>query len=122
MMDERKRKEDLLDRIQAERSVGRAAGDNETKIKIGIQAATAQNILHDDLGMFADSDGPAWAYDLEPERRDRLLAHARQDAAHAVVVGTDIYKAVASLNTKVNVLLALVICLLGLLFWAMRPF
>lgn len=46
-------------------------------------AATARNVLHEELGFFGEWDGAK--YDLDDQVRDRLLAHTRQDAAHAVV-------------------------------------
>ncbi|TIO14931.1 MAG: hypothetical protein E5X86_22715 [Mesorhizobium sp.] len=42
----------------------------------------ARNILHEELGMFADPQGAV--YSLDEDTRDRLLAHARQDASHAL--------------------------------------
>lgn len=46
-----------------------------------IDAATAQNVLHEDLGYFRSK---STEYSLDQGARDKLLAHARQDAAHAV--------------------------------------
>lgn len=43
----------------------------------------AENILHKELGYFSD---PLAEYSLDQETRDRLLAHARQDAAHALII------------------------------------
>jgi hypothetical protein len=45
--------------------------------------ATARVTLEGDLGQFTDQP-PAY-YDLDEPTRDRLLAHARQDAAHALL-------------------------------------
>ncbi len=53
-------------------------GNNQASI----DAAKARNILHEELGYFTD---PQTAYALDDTTRDRLIAHARQDAAHAVL-------------------------------------
>ena len=45
--------------------------------------ATAQNILHEDLGMFGQH-GLA-QYKIDSETRDRLIAHTRQDASLAAI-------------------------------------
>ena len=47
-----------------------------------IDAATARNILHEELGYFSD---PQTGYNLDESTRNRLMAHTRQDAAHAVL-------------------------------------
>lgn len=69
---------------------GRADEELRAQIKVmremgatqaAIDAKMAQNILHEDLGYFASK---TTEYDLDPQTRDKLLAHARQDAAHAV--------------------------------------
>jgi hypothetical protein len=41
----------------------------------------ARNVLHSELGMYADNQP---IYNLDQETRDRLLVHARQDAAEAM--------------------------------------
>ncbi|CCV06714.1 conserved hypothetical protein [Mesorhizobium metallidurans STM 2683] len=41
----------------------------------------ARNILHEELGYFSDVQT---SYSLDEETRDRLIAHGRQDAAHAL--------------------------------------
>jgi hypothetical protein len=52
----------------------------------GADAARALNILHEELGFF-ESD--LHTYNFDDATRDRLIAHSRQDAAHAVIsVGT----------------------------------
>jgi hypothetical protein len=43
----------------------------------------AENILHKELGYFSD---PLPKYALDQQTRDRLLVHARQDAAHALII------------------------------------
>ena len=78
-----------------------------------LDAELARNILHDDLGYFAKS----WpsVYSLDEETRDRLIAHARQDAAHAVLFAGRISTEVKSLkrqNKFLMVLIGIVIILL----------
>lgn len=46
--------------------------------------AIGRNILHHELGDFGTWDGPR--YSLDNETRDRLLAHARQDTAAALIL------------------------------------
>jgi hypothetical protein len=45
-------------------------------------ALIAQNVLLEDLGHFGPNT-PKYSFDSET--RDRLIAHARQDAAHALI-------------------------------------
>jgi hypothetical protein len=86
-----------------------------------INEITARNVLRTDLGFY--SDIPA-DYDLDEATRDRLIAHCRQDAAHAVIVAGDIFKAVKQLKSYVSWLSTWVewsslicITLLGLILW-----
>lgn len=46
-----------------------------------LNGAVAKNELHEDLGRFK---GRLRLYHLDDDARDRLLAHARRDAAHAL--------------------------------------
>jgi len=62
-----------------------------------IRGAIAQNVLQEDLGLHAD---PPRYYDLDQETRDRLLAHARQDAAHALINTGDILKQLAIITRR----------------------
>lgn len=52
-----------------------------TAAKWDIQAG---HVLHADLENGEDEGGASYVYHLTDAQRDRLLAHARQDAAHAV--------------------------------------
>jgi len=56
------------------------AGDPE--LEGWIRGAIARNVLHEEIGLYADAQP---TYHLDQETRDRLLAHARQDAAHALI-------------------------------------
>jgi hypothetical protein len=46
-------------------------------------AQLQKNILHEELG-WHKTRWPLRIYNLQDDTRDRLLAHARQDAAHAL--------------------------------------
>lgn len=58
--------------------------------------ATSANILQDDLGQFSDSI--KFDYHLDDTTRDRLIAHARQDAAMAYLMATDVYDQAKAAN------------------------
>jgi hypothetical protein len=51
--------------------------------KIDNAIAISQNVLHQELGYFPKSP-PRAAYEMSESTRDRLIAHARQDAAAAL--------------------------------------
>ena len=47
-----------------------------------VNSVVGNNTLHMELELF---DTPQQTYDLTPQQRDRLIAHGRQDAAHALL-------------------------------------
>lgn len=69
--------EDLRRRLHTAREIH---GPNEDWDRVANQIV-AQNVLHSDLGYHSDY---LPTYALDNATRDRLLAHARQDAAHVV--------------------------------------
>ena len=73
--------------LQRARSIRAAASefsDSPYDRDATIAVMTAKDILHEDLGW--DSDRPPENfYDLDKDTQDRLITHARQDAAHAVL-------------------------------------
>jgi hypothetical protein len=77
-------------------------------------AFMSQSILQDDLGNFSDSRN--LVYDLSDEQRDRLIAHARQDAAHATINSIEIINSIRSLKLWIIVLLVLQIAVLATAF------
>ncbi len=86
----------------------RAVGGNDAA---AINATIARNILHEDLGRF---EGAQTIYHLDKATQDRLLAHARQDAALAVLgIGT-ITMEVRGLKRKVSFLIVLMVAVLAL--------
>lgn len=96
--------QDLQARLQTIRAI---EGNNQASI----DAATARNILHEELGRF---EGDLTSYDLDQQTRDRLIAHTRQDAAHAVLSVGSLSKEVRALRGTIRILMVLVIALLAL--------
>ena len=60
-------------------------------------AFMSQCMLNDDLGNFSDSRNSV--YDLSEDQRDRLIAHARQDAAHATLNSIEIINSIKSIKS-----------------------
>ncbi|TAU55734.1 hypothetical protein ELI43_24355 [Rhizobium leguminosarum] len=104
MNDKLTAEQDLKTRLGAIRALG---GNDPAEIN----ATIARNILHEDLGRF---EGDQTIYGLDQVKRDRLLAHARQDAALAVLGISTITNEVRGLNRKVSFLIALVVAVLAL--------
>lgn len=96
----------LRQKIRVMREIG-ASQDN-------IDAATAQNVLHEDLGYFASKSAE---YDLDQATRDKLLSHARQDAAHAVCAATTVAREVRRLRGMVAVMVFVTLALLAAEIW-----
>jgi hypothetical protein len=59
----------------------------------------AQNILHEELGQFSDIQS---MYDLDEATRNRLIAHTRQDAAHALCNTITLMEEVRSLRRDIR--------------------
>jgi hypothetical protein len=90
-----------------------------TDLRPQINEATAENVLHTDLGYF--SDGAEIDYNLDEPTRDRLIAHGRQDAAHAVLIASDTSNEIAKLqrqlrNTQIAVIIFGVMTVILLVF------
>lgn len=92
---------ELRMRLEATKAVG---GDAEAML-----AARARFILHDDLGQVAGSH--LHDYRLTDEVRDRLIAHARQDAAHAVIFAGQTYRTAKRVQWITLIILALVLAM-----------
>jgi hypothetical protein len=71
-----------------------------------LNRVVARNVLHDDLGRFK---GRLHVYHLNDDTRDRLLAHARQDTAHALINTATLLDQVKALRRTVNLLVVLMI-------------
>jgi hypothetical protein len=81
------------------------ARDMGTKDSNSLNAIVAKNILQEELGLFRDHQR---TYGLDPETRNRLLVHARQDAAHAVLNTSSVLDQLRALRRLVIVLSLLV--------------
>jgi hypothetical protein len=75
-----------------------------------LDAELGRQILHGDLGNYRDQSGPD--YYLDEDTRDRLIAHARQDAAHAVIVSTRTLKIARRLQWACVAIIALLLLIL----------
>jgi hypothetical protein len=68
----------------------------------------ARNVLHAELGRYSD-DLPI--YNLDQETRDRLLVHARQDAAEALYHASSLMDDVHQLKSTVRGLSFSILCI-----------
>ena len=75
-----------------------------------IDAEMGRHVLHGDLGRFRDEG--LTNYYLDEDTRDRLIAHARQDASHAVIVASRTSKRVRQLWWMAVVILGLLLAIL----------
>ena len=78
--------EDLKLKLQTLKSLNNTAGEN----KVLEWDMISRNISSEDRGEFKDSFCPT--YDLDDVTRERLLVHARQDAAMTFLAASDTYK------------------------------
>lgn len=67
----------------------------------------ARNILHGDLGHFRDEGFQE--YNLDERARDRLIAHARQDAALAVLNSASILDELARVRRRQRIMILLLV-------------
>ena len=75
-----------------------------------IDAEMSRNILQGDLGQFRDEGNES--YFLDDDAKDRLLAHARQDAAHSVLIALRVEKKLAQMRWLIFVAIALLLLVL----------
>lgn len=88
-------------------------GDDETKRTIEIYARLG---MENDLGLYAD--GPR-AYDVDQAHRDILLAHARRDAAEALLTSQAVLQEVRAINRTITSLCRwLLIGISAYILWA----
>jgi hypothetical protein len=76
--------------------------------------AIAQGVLHDEID--SDSKTVRFPYRFDQEQRDALLAHARQDAAHALCNTGSLLKRIRTLTRLVYLLLAISLAILWRLY------
>lgn len=84
----------------------------------GLNLLVASNVLKEELGLFEGYDPPD--YNLDKDTADVLLAHARQDAAHALTNTASILEQLTSVQRQVRfglILQSLVIIGVALLLW-----
>ena len=68
------------------------------------------------MGFYANTDALP-VYELDEATRDRLIAHARQDAAHAVINASTLMDEVQGLKTMVYIISVIQTLLLGFIIW-----
>jgi hypothetical protein len=68
-------------------------------------ALIAKDILHEELGYHPEAPQPAYHFD--EATRDRLLAHSRQDAAHALLNTIALREDVRKLNQRSIIVIVL---------------
>ena len=93
------------------RAIRRIGGGQEE-----LDAATARNVLHEELGYFKSK---ATSYSLDEATRDRLIVHGRQDASHAVMAAITAGKRVRKLERMVWVLIVAIVMLVVVQVWAL---
>jgi hypothetical protein len=80
----------------------------------------AKNVMFEDIGHFGE---PSIKYHLDETRRDILLAHSRQDSAHALINTTSLLEQVAWLSGQIRILqimVLLLLCGVGYVIWKLQ--
>jgi len=86
---------------------------------VQVNRTIAENVLNQELGRFADRHSP---YHLDQETRDLLLAHTRQDAAHALLNTISMMEEIHRLKKTLRTLgFALFVILVGSAVWKYWP-
>ena len=57
-------------------------GESLAERMIGENGIAAQNVLREEMGVYGE---PEWNYDIDERTKNTLLAHTRQDVAHALL-------------------------------------
>lgn len=92
-MSENKAEDDLRTQLRFIKDMGGSRAQ--------IDAAIAKNILREDLGYY---DSRQTLYNLDEDTRDRLIAHARQDGAHAVISIASVQRELTAIKRLVVIL------------------
>jgi hypothetical protein len=87
---EEKAEADLKVRLDTIKAVNKHAGISNLEACAEANAAVALNVLKETLGDYGPYEGRH--YSLSDKTRDILIAHARQDAAHALANTVDIMR------------------------------
>ncbi|MGX4804349.1 hypothetical protein [Bradyrhizobium guangdongense] len=106
----------LKSSIEAQRSLG-IKGDHWENYAI------ARNVLQEELGQHGDRIREA--YGLTQDVADVLIAHTRQDAAHALCNTKSLLDKSAKISSQLsmlNFLMLLTVCLLGAIVAKLYPF
>ena len=85
--------EDLIRRLKL---IEKLDGKSDIKHR---SMTIARNVLHEDLGHFGE---PESSYHLDEKTRDRLIAHARQDAANSMCLIGDLLENIQTLEGRVR--------------------
>ena len=110
-MSDVKARDALAGSIKAQRAIG-MKGHNWDNY------AVAQNILHEEIGHVAPNHPLGQPhYEFDTTIRDRLLAHGRQDTAHALANTTSLLKEVQILNRNIIILFWGVLVGFSLIAW-----
>ncbi len=86
-----------------------------------INYVTAQNILHEETGRYGEHE---IEYQFSRKTKDTLLAHGRQDAAHALWNTKsllDLNNKISSQLNTLNSLMVIALCLLGSIVVKLYP-
>jgi hypothetical protein len=101
--------DDAIEHLRQQIAFARETGATSPS---ALNAVAGRNVLHEDLGRFS-SRLPH--YRLNEDTRDRLIAHARQDAAHALLNTATLLDSVRNLRRMVALLaILLTLILLGI--------
>ncbi|MDC0986909.1 hypothetical protein OAS67_06485 [Alphaproteobacteria bacterium] len=93
--------EDLKGRLELMSNVNKLAGikPDGAAALISQSNAIAQNVLRQDMGIFG---APPTTYNFDDGTKNRLIAHARQDAASAKVSSDYALEGIQKLQTSVR--------------------
>ncbi|MGN6471972.1 MAG: hypothetical protein ACTHLC_20560 [Rhizobiaceae bacterium] len=110
-MDERELK------VQEHLSAARAAARELMRgaaVQKHIDGEVARITLHDELGHYGENPN---VYDLDDQTRDRLIVHARQDAAHALTTALSTADKINKIANRLSALILGCTLLILLAIW-----
>lgn len=79
--------------------------------------AVAKNVLDEEMGLFGE---PYEIYSLDEPTRDRLLAHGRQDAAHALVNSISTIELLEKVLRAIRWLILTIIVCTAIIYWKLN--
>jgi hypothetical protein len=113
-----------MGRMEAEKTLASAL---EMVPKSGLKSVSkanyliAQNVVHEEIGLYGEY---AFEYRFNQKTSDLLLAHGRQDAAHALLNTSSLLEHGGQISTQLRVLNALAlaaVCMLGAIVVKLYP-